>query len=169
MTSTATDSARFETGYMDTAWADPSALIAEARDALRGVKYDTMVGTGMSGAIIVPVLARALRKKFLIVRKDEDLKSSHASRPWLGVLGRRWLFVDDFISLGGTFARVRDAVDAAVEHINQEQKRRRTNACSNEDCDYCKPVAPEGEPFTTTLVGSYMYERQGFKSWADES
>lgn len=144
-------SLEFSTGYMDQAFRDPSQVIEEARTALRGVKYDTLVGTGMSGAVIVPTLARALRKKFLIVRKDVDLKSSHASLQWLGELGKRWLFVDDFVSTGDTYARVRRAVEKASQHYQS--------------------AGYGSEPFETEHVGSYMYngwgDHRGFTRWEE--
>lgn len=136
----------FTTGYMDRAWRDPAIIIDEARYALRGIKYDTLVGTGMSGAIVVPILARALRKKLLIVRKPEDHASSHASQPWLGQLGQRWVFVDDFISSGATYGRTRDAVDAALESANLWRWAKQPR-------------------YTTTLVGVFEYNVARFTSW----
>lgn len=74
--------------------------------------YDTLVGTGLSGALVIPPLAEALGKKWLVVRKPED--GSHASYPAEGQLGRRWIFVDDLISSGKTKRRVLDAVATIV-------------------------------------------------------
>lgn len=95
--------------YMDGAW-DPARVARNmARELNReGVDYDTIVGTGLSGTVIVPQLARILDKYALIVRKPND--GSHSRLPAEGKLGERWLFVDDFIYTGTTRTRVIDAV-----------------------------------------------------------
>jgi len=83
-------------------------LAARAAHALGAYDYDTMVGTGLSGALVVPLLARALGKHFAIVRKDAE--STHSCNQIEGRIGRRWVFVDDFIVSGTTFSRVWQAV-----------------------------------------------------------
>lgn len=143
----------FSTGYMDKAFRDPGEIIDGARKALRGVRYDTLVGTGMSGAVIVPTLARALRKKFLIVRKDEDTMSSHSNLKWVGELGKRWVFVDDFISGGGTYARVRDGVQEAAEFWRKDDR-----PILSWDEEGARVYGESTrEPFETTHVGNFMY------------
>lgn len=99
-------------GYMDLAHKP-----REIKDLLRlllkyhpeKLKFDTLVGTGLSGALVVPPLARALRKRYLVVRKPDD-KSNHSSYPAEGDLGKRWLFVDDLIASGSTFHNCIDTV-----------------------------------------------------------
>lgn len=73
-----------------------------------GPRADTFVGSGLSGALVVPTLARALGRHWAIVRKDDG---SHSSRRIEGEIGERWLFVDDFIEGGATLRRVRDMVE----------------------------------------------------------
>lgn len=58
--------------------------------------FDTLVGVGVSGAVIVPILARLLGVDFAIVRKDND--GTHGWNKIEGVVGSKWLFVDDLIS-----------------------------------------------------------------------
>lgn len=67
-----------------------------------------MVGTGLSGALVIPDLARRLGKLFAIVRKETE--RTHSSRPIEGDIGERWLFVDDLIATGMTYCRVRHTV-----------------------------------------------------------
>lgn len=88
--------------------------IDKAREALKGVKYDTMVGRGMSGALVVPMLAKALRKNWLIVRKPGE--HSHSYDRAVGKLGHRWVFVDDFIASGDTLEATKDAVRQLAEY-----------------------------------------------------
>ena len=87
---------------------DPQALLDVAKSLLRYKRYDTLVGTGLSGAIAVPFLARALKKDYLVVRKPND--GTHSSLPVEGKLGKKWIFVDDLVGGGGTFARCWDTV-----------------------------------------------------------
>lgn len=91
-------------------------------------EIDCFVGTGLSGASVIPILAKHFNKKFVFVRKNEE--TSHSFCKIAGILGRRWLFVDDFISTGDTFYRVYDAIIEASENNN----------------------------FPTVCVGAFLYE-----------
>jgi adenine/guanine phosphoribosyltransferase-like PRPP-binding protein len=109
------------TNYLRRVHGDLDVIIDHAENALKKIKFDTLVGRGMSGALVVPVLARELSVRYkrpigsLVIRKPGD--DSHASLPAEGKLGRRWLFVDDFISSGETrraaFAGVTDVARRA--------------------------------------------------------
>lgn len=70
--------------------------------------FDTLVGTGVSGAVIVPTLARLLGVDFAIVRKEND--GTHGWNKIEGVMGKKWLFVDDLVSSGTTVRRVQKLV-----------------------------------------------------------
>ena len=88
------------------------AMTERLRDILTDASgpghVDTFVGTGLSGALVVPTLARALGRHWAIVRKQDG---SHSSRRIEGEIGERWLFIDDFIEGGATLHRVREAVE----------------------------------------------------------
>lgn len=79
-------------------------LIETMRYQLRDLEYDTIVGTGLSGTIFVARVAPGLRKKFAIVRKDND--GSHSGFKVEGSVGKRWVFADDFVCTGDTMKRV---------------------------------------------------------------
>lgn len=96
------------TGYLDEALTDLDGVIRRAVQHLRGEDFDTLVGTGLSGALVVPTLAREMGKEFVIVRKEFD--DSHHGGEVVGVLGHRWVFVDDFVSSGDTRRRVIDTM-----------------------------------------------------------
>lgn len=116
-------------------------LITQAKHALADVDFDTIVGTGMSGALFVPQLARSMGKHFVLVRK-KNVPSHSPGRRLVGTLGRRWIFVDDFVGLGDTRRDVRRAVD--------EEVRRHEDVYEDN--------------FETRYVGTYQYtrSRQGF-------
>ncbi len=110
-------------------------LIREARKHLKHIEYDVMVGTGLSGSLVVPLLAYVLKKRFAILRKDR--KNSHGELDLEGDLmaGDRWIFVDDFISSGTTSLNVKNAMN----------KRER-----------------ESDKFPLRYVGRYLYSFANF-------
>lgn len=119
---------KFNTWYMDRAVFHLPEVIETAQKKLTGEDFDTMVGTGFSGGIVIPSLALAMGKKFVLIRKETD-DSHHGKGRLLGDLGKRWIFVDDFISSGRTRKRV-------ISKIRE---------------------ATKAECVTTEMVGQYMY------------
>lgn len=98
--------------YIDTAF-NTRAVLHRARVALDAIEYDTLVGRGVSGVVPLALLANEFDKKFAIVRKtDED---SHSSMEVEGYVGRRWVFVDDFIRFGTTLTVTKRAIDSQCE------------------------------------------------------
>lgn len=103
------ESLDFQGSYMSPVH-DDDHLYETACRHLAGVDFDTLVGTGLSGTIAVIKLSKMLGKKYLLIRKPND--GSHSSQPAEGSLGKRWVFVDDLISSGRTFARVWNKIDS---------------------------------------------------------
>lgn len=97
------------------------------------IDFDTVVGTGLSGALLLPRLAEMLKCHYLIIRKEP---TSHSYRPAEGMLGRRWLFVDDQRSTGATRNRVKDIVVRICERNDE---------------------------FTSEYVGAYYYGWNSFE------
>jgi len=64
-------------------------------------EYDVLVGTGVSGSLLLTTLAYLLQVRFVVIRKG---KSGHSNALIEGQLmaGDRCLFIDDFISTGET-------------------------------------------------------------------
>ena len=94
--------------YFRRAFMNIDVIAEKARETLAGVQFDTMVGTGLSGTLVVPSLARLLNVEcWAVVRKES---TPHSSVMIEGSIGYRWLFVDDFISSGATRRRVMDQV-----------------------------------------------------------
>lgn len=106
---------RFGTMYSAGAM-EPDIVVSRAiASGLDKHKFDTMVGTGLSGALVIPALAATLGRTWAIVRKQTD---SHHS-PYLieGEIGKSWIFVDDLVSSGKTYFNVRKAVKSAFAGI----------------------------------------------------
>lgn len=126
-------------------WLDPGfqqetdQLTSAADVNLEGILFDSMVGQGLSGALVVPILARHFKVPFAIVRKPDE--SRHSDYSVEGMVGEHWLFVDDFIDSGSTRNRVRGAIDAL---------ERRWEA-------------------RTEFVGTYEYRRNRFLPARDKS
>ena len=97
-------------GYLTRAFRSRGEVIDDAVGKLESKDFDTIVVTGVSGLLIGSILAHILDKHLVVVRKDEDV-STH-SQPGMveGILGGRWLFVDDFVSSGETLLRVKRKV-----------------------------------------------------------
>lgn len=92
--------------YFDKALTESNMdLIENMRREMRGVKYDTIVGTGLSGTIFTARVAPGLHKNFAIVRKDDDT-STHSGKRVEGIVGERFVVADDFVSSGATLKKV---------------------------------------------------------------
>lgn len=93
-------------------WTGELDLLLRQREVILETKandFDTIVGTGLSGCLVLAQLAKVLDVEYLAVRKSND--SSHSEKTCEGSLGKSWLFVDDFIGTGATFYRVKSAVE----------------------------------------------------------
>lgn len=124
--------------YFDTALSYTNAELMDPMEStLRGVEYDTIVGTGLSGTIFTARVAPGLGKKFAIVRKKDD-KSTHSGTVVEGHVGKRYVFADDFVSSGATMKRVlrlmkENHPDAEFVGVYQYEYTRFTPAS---ECDY---------------------------------
>jgi len=107
---------QLKTWYMDHALFELSEVIERGKSDLAHVDFDTLVGTGFSGGIVIPSLALALGKKFVLVRKEDD-DSHHGGGRLLGDLGKKWIFVDDFVSSGRTRNRVIEKIDSTASEF----------------------------------------------------
>lgn len=107
-----TDVLSYHALYLQRAF-KPDEIEKLARRDLAKVQFDTLIGRGLSGAIVIPRLADALGVAWMLVRKPGE--SAHSMRIAEGSLGRRWLFVDDFIDTGTTYREVHEAIKNLCE------------------------------------------------------
>jgi adenine/guanine phosphoribosyltransferase-like PRPP-binding protein len=138
-------------GYFSDAFGEWHILLDNALKHLVDLNFDTIIGTGMSGTLVVPRLAADLDVYWAVIRKPNV--DSHSSKRVEGRVGKRWVFVDDFVSSGATYQRVRNAV---------------------QDHKYIPPMDQpwDGTMLTlgdhTELVGVYEYQHGGkFTHWGD--
>ena len=130
---------RKHTNYFKKAFDDLAVIADKMLETCAGhVEFDTLVGTGLSGTLVVPYLGRAFGAHWAIVRKDQN---HHDYGPVVGEIGQRWLFVDDFVSMGTTLRRVQSAIDRL--------ERREWDTYAQ-----CYQTTP----FPTKYVGTYQYE-----------
>jgi len=121
-------------GYMETLL-DPEELRAKTEQAIELLRpiahtFDAVAFRGMSGAILGPIIAIALNKSMILVRKPNDGSHSQQNASWGqtnftdhngckrkltsliegDVNTRRYIVVDDFQSEGKTARAIRDEI-----------------------------------------------------------
>jgi len=124
---------------------DTDEYVAGMRRTLQGMRprprFDTMVCRGMSGNLVVPIMARTMRKNYLAIRKLGE--NSHDDGRCVGKLGARWIFVDDFIDSGKTFREAYGSMKKIVAYATLKE-----------------------EPPFSEFVGVFLYS--GYKWWTAE-
>jgi hypothetical protein len=99
--------------YLSNLFDDTAGTVARFRAKVRHVDFDTLVGTGLSGALAAQLLAQSVSCHFAVVRKSGE--STHSNNTVEGVIGKRWLFVDDLVASGETRSRVKTAMQSFCE------------------------------------------------------
>lgn len=90
--------------------------IKEIRNIIKNknLVFDGFVVTGVSGVAMGSIVARALRKDLVIVRKDRD--GSHSSyRVENYKRLKRYVFLDDLITSGNTLKHVQQSLNSCRE------------------------------------------------------
>lgn len=89
-------------GYLERAFTRSlDSLLADMKEHVADVEFDTLVATGISGTVFAARVADALGKKLCIVRKTQDTLN-HSGSKIEGYIGDRCLIVDDLMSSGKT-------------------------------------------------------------------
>ncbi len=130
-------------GYFGEAFKSAAELCSNAERTLRGLEidFDSMVAIGLSGHMVLPLLARHFNVPFLALRKPgtythDDYGIGKFGR---GTIGRRWILVDDFICSGNT---VRTAQQRIAEAL-----------------DFCRERGYDST-FSTEFAGTYCYGKR---------
>lgn len=114
-----TQAVKRHAAYLKDVFEDYDRLIEHCVKELTGREFDTLVGTGLSGTLILLPVAKRLGVHAAVVRKDEDC---HSSLTVEGTIGKRWIMLDDQVASGVTARRVIKAVAAHLARIKK-------NAC----------------------------------------
>jgi orotate phosphoribosyltransferase len=98
------------------------AAVRRAKRAIKGLRFDAIAFSGMSGALVAPSVAMSLRKPMILVRKQSD--DCHAGGGAVeGALdAETYIIIDDFISSGDTLKRIHASVVKASEHSYRARK-----------------------------------------------
>jgi hypothetical protein len=79
-------------------------------------QFDSIAFRGMSGALIGPVVAMALNKNIIMVRKKDG---NHSYMPVEGYIATKsYVIVDDFIDSGATIKIIKDEINKWKDHPN---------------------------------------------------
>jgi adenine/guanine phosphoribosyltransferase-like PRPP-binding protein len=78
-------------------------------DSLRDVDFNTLVFRGFSGALVGPVVALELGKRWALIRKPHD--RTHSCYLVEGEVFGDYVIIDDFIETGDTIKAIRDIVE----------------------------------------------------------
>jgi hypothetical protein len=98
------------TGYLD----DIASTVRDVTDDLKPHKqrFDFLAVTGMSGVLVGSPVAIRLHRPLVVVRKDRDICHSGGEDLINRVEANgRYLILDDFISMGNTYRRLRERFD----------------------------------------------------------
>lgn len=96
--------------YLSDAFTEINSITEAVREILTDIapEIDTLVGTGVSGALVVPYIGRVLDVHWALVRKPTE--GSHSDLLVEGTIGKCWVLVDDLIDTGETLKRVEEAI-----------------------------------------------------------
>jgi len=87
---------------------DRDLLIKKITKKLRYVSFDSVAFTGLSGALIAPIIAYELNKGVIAVRKKKD--KSHSKKIVEGIL-KRYIIIDDIIEYGDTIKNIIKSIE----------------------------------------------------------
>ncbi len=88
---------------------DIDRIIKAAKIKLSSLDYDTFVSCGLSGNLMAPHIAKALKKNICVIRKEKE--QCHDFSLIVGYKPKKYVIVDDFISLGGTVKYILNILD----------------------------------------------------------
>ena len=95
-------------------------IVVESVQQLSTLDFDTLAFTGLSGAIVAPIIANQMGKELLMVRKNGGQDGSYSSQWIEGHVGaKRVVIVDDLISSGKTMSQMMRAL-RYTQHNNSK-------------------------------------------------
>ncbi len=96
-------------------WGEHIELFEEQIEG-HGIEFDTVVGIGLSGMMLMPIIGSHYGCNMLALRKngatDNHVYDNDINRIGEGSLGKKWILIDDFVAGGGT-------ADKAIRLVNE--------------------------------------------------
>lgn len=83
---------------------DLNHQVSKAISALNTIRFETIAFSGLSGALLAPIVANAMKKSIVAVRKENERTASSA--PAVGVIDGDFVIIDDLIDSARTFNRI---------------------------------------------------------------
>lgn len=78
-------------------------------------KFTAIACTGYSSSLISSIIANEMNKDLIVVRKESD--SRHSGHLVEGPKSAKYIFIDDMISTGQTWLRVKDTVSERLKGV----------------------------------------------------
>lgn len=130
-------------------------LIEHCVAALKDKDFDTLVGTGLSGTLILLPVAKRLGVHAAVVRKQTE--KCHSGYKVEGAIGTKWILLDDQVDSGAT---VRRAIKAIEEHLLGVRERAASFT-------YLDSEKEHETTHTAQFVGVFAYlgGEFGLRSW----
>jgi orotate phosphoribosyltransferase len=107
-------------GYLYNVFSDITRIKQKTVTKLRAIekhypqfRFEAIAFRGMSGALIAPMVAEAMNKQLILVRKGESSHSDHEVEGYRIALDTHYIILDDLISSGET---VKVIVEKIHEH-----------------------------------------------------
>lgn len=100
--------------------AKANKILANSLKNLRGLDFDAIAFTGVSGALVAPALAYNLGKGLIVVRRGPR----HSGWALEGhINASTYIIVDDFLCSGNTVKRIARAVQKGTAYSKAEKPR----------------------------------------------
>jgi adenine/guanine phosphoribosyltransferase-like PRPP-binding protein len=96
----------FQTGI--TQWSKTLRELTKLIKSHPEIKFDSIVGTGVSGMLFLPALSNRLKVPFAIVRKDDSSHSSREVEFSSSKLVLDYIIIDDLIDSGDTVRNIQE-------------------------------------------------------------
>ena len=94
--------------YLRDVFLNPQGSVELVAQRLKGIQYDTIVGCGVSGTILLFPLQARLGKHVAVIRKPND--GTHSMQNIEGTIGSRYVIVDDQVSSGATVRYIKEQI-----------------------------------------------------------
>ena len=90
--------------------------ISQVVQALKNVEFDSIAFSGVSGALVAPIVAQKLGKGLILVRKGERNHSAYSVEGHYLYTKQRIVILDDFAHRGHTIRRIVRQIKSFIDN-----------------------------------------------------